>query len=86
MARACQVSRVGAVQRAASLQSTARISGVAALRNQQQGAVAAASRLSVVRAMSAATTPNGPVTKKVCVCICLCGVTERFEVCTDLVS
>ena len=61
--RACQVPRGAAVaQRAAQLQSVARVSGAASLRRQQGAGMGAAARLSVVRAMA---TANGPVTKKV---------------------
>ena len=63
VARACQVSRVAVAQRASALHSSANISsGVAALRRQQGSAMAAASRLAVVRAMA---TAADPVTKKV---------------------
>lgn len=60
--RACQMPRMAAAQRAAAqqLHSAARIGGSAQLRRQGAG-MAAASRLSVVRAVA---TANGPVTKK----------------------
>lgn len=62
VARACQVPRVVTIQRASvQLQSTARISGAAALRKHQGHSAAA--RMTV-RAMASAAAPA--VTKKVC--------------------
>lgn len=64
VARACQLPRVAAVQRAgAQLQSAARISSGAAALRRQQGAPAPA-RLAAVRAMASASEA-GPITKKV---------------------
>lgn len=63
MARACQMPRVAAAQRAVQLQSAARVSSGAAALRRQQGASAAA-RLPVVRAMASAAEA-GPITKKV---------------------
>lgn len=61
--RACQLPRSSTTaQRAAQLQSVARVSGAASLRRQQGAGMGAATRLSAVRAMA---TANGPVTKKV---------------------